>query len=337
MLFLSPNGSVYAAQVSLSRYATSLAMEGWLEMWAVMDIGTNSCRLLMARLGAGGKVETVCRLLRTTRIGAGMNQENKSIHAGALARTMEALAEFSREIKRIPIPAEVILVGTQAVREAENRQRVIDTIKAVLGWQLEVLSGEREAWLSYLGAVQELPEKDPLVIDIGGGSTELVRRREEGGLQVVSLPLGALRLYEKPQSHIEISAFLARAIGAKHGSAWTGNKRHDWNDPGVPLVGVGGTCTTAAAVKLALQAYDPDLVQGYRMTAEDIRCIYQKLESLRAEERLKVAGIFPGREDIILPGLQILLNIMTFLAKTEITISDHDLLYGLIYEKLGII
>ncbi len=295
-------------------------------MWAVMDIGTNSTRLLMADyFQETGCMRSVKRSLKITRIGEGMNEKNRIISRAAIERTIVALEGFAKIIAVYPVE-KIRLVATQAVREAANQDELEERIKERLGWTLEVISGDEEARLSYCGAVQGLRAvRSPLVVDIGGGSTEFLvakvtgeERDKDSKLQARSLPIGALRLFENRLSDAELQSILAKGLAGflVHSEA--------------ALVVVGGTATTLAAVKLGLVSYEAEKVQGLTLPLAEIKEIYQRLQAMRAAERLQVAGVTPGREDIIIPGLQILLAVMSFFGKTDLTVSDQDLLQGVI-------
>lgn len=289
-------------------------------IWASMDIGTNSCRLLLAETDASGGITVLKRMLRTTRIGQGMNREMRRINEKAKERTLQALEEFAQEISAYP-QVKIRLVATQAVRMAENSAELVCEIREKLGWDLEIISGEREALLSYSGAVKGLTGLNrPLVIDIGGGSTEFIAKTGADGLASVSLPLGALRLLENPLSHNHLDRFFQNGL-----------KEIPFG-PDVELVGVGGTCTTAAAAYLGLKEYDAVKVQGCKLTRTAVEELYARLSALSPRERSNEPGIFPGREDIIVYGLEILMIVMGYFQQEEITVSDQDLLYGLIYE-----
>lgn len=293
-------------------------------MWATMDIGTNSCRLLIAQKKGSGELKEVERQLQTTRIGQGMNDDNKKISRAAIARTLEALQHFQTVIEKYDVQS-TTLVATQAVREAENQQELMNAVKEQLDLDIEIITGEREAWLSYIGASQGLAVENPLIIDIGGGSTELVSIDTEGELLAVSIPLGALKLYERHLSLGELRNLLLQNL----------EQKVYWSNKSFELVGVGGTCTTLGAVSLALKNYKSEKVQGLQLAKEAIINHYTELTDLEPAQRLTVPGIYPGREDIIVTGLEILLQLMDILQKETLTISDHDLLYGLIYETFA--
>ena len=148
-----------------------------------------------------------------------------------------------------------------------------------------------------------------------------------GIVQARSISIGALRLQENPLSTGELDSLLAESL---EGFV----SKTDQNS--ISIVGVGGTCTTVAAVSLELNSYDPEKIQGTRIKLVTVEDIYQRLSEMSIAERLKVPGIYPGREDIIISGLQILKAVLQYFKATVFTVSDHDLLYGLIYEQRSI-
>lgn len=293
-------------------------------MWAVMDIGTNSSRLLIAEYNCESRrIKPIKRVLRTTRIGLGMKAGKRSINPEAITRTLQALQEFASIIKQYPVK-KLSLMATQAVREACNQEELATRIKAERGWDLQIISGEQEAIFSYVGALVGLETESlgaSLVMDIGGGSTEFiinVAGKGNDSYQMQSIPLGALRLWENPCTNEQIQSLLAEELqGFILPESFS-------------IVGVGGTVTTVAAVKLGLVNYDAERIQGFKLSLSEITALYHQLKDMQPEERLHVPGITKGREDIIIYGLQILINIMDYWKIAQITVSDHDLLYGVI-------
>ena len=273
-------------------------------MKAVMDIGTNSCRLIIVDT-SGGRLETVCRRLTTTRIGQGLGEGGRCLTEEGMQRTLAALEDYRRVMAHYPID-EVLLIGTQALREAENGRDFRNRVREALGWELEIISGEREAYLSYLGAVSALPQlKNPVVIDIGGGSTEIMAAREMG-IQAVSAPIGGLRLL--------------------------GGQGFDF-PPGSNLVGVGGTATTLGAIYTKMKVYDPEALTGTEMSRQAVQTVLDLLESLSPAQRLQLPGMLPGREDILPWGLHILTVVMDHFRIPSLRICDRDLMYGILLES----
>jgi len=295
-------------------------------MYATMDIGTNSCRLLVAQHQENQGLHVLERQLRITRIGEGMSPARPFISQAALERTLNALEEFSRIIAGYPVEHQ-FLVATQAVRMAENKAELLKAVRKRLGWDVRIISGEEEAWLSYLGAVTSLgEEKQPLVIDIGGGSTEFIHKAGPGKVEARSIPWGALKLLENPRTDQELAQIIAEDLAGFFAI---------FQAEGQVLVGVGGTCTTLAAIALELSPYDPDKVQGSKVRRDKVEEIYQRLSQMPVQQRLAVPGLYPGREDIIVPGIQLLRAVLDYFRCPVLTVSDQDLLYGLIYDRQG--
>jgi exopolyphosphatase/guanosine-5'-triphosphate,3'-diphosphate pyrophosphatase len=348
--------------------------------WAVMDIGTNSVRLLVAAVD-GGRIVPLRRELVTARLGQGMG---KSILPEAAERTLAALRKFRRSIQDTvgSERAEIRLAGTQFLREADNAPEFRERVAQALGWELEILPGPQEAWLSYIGATNGLSlsgnsgnsassaggagrgngdgrgtgsedgdgsrigagseggagsgagdsngagSEDAAVwavLDIGGGSTEIMLPGKDGRLAGASVPLGALRLYQRPMTSGEIQDYL----------------KEKWRDIPFPeafsLVGVAGTCTTLGAIHLGMTRYDAERLSGMVMSRAQIEAIQSRILPMTPARRLEVPGMTPGREDIIPYGIGLLLEIMEFLRRDRVVVQDADLLQGLILRDLGIV
>ena len=321
---------------------------------AVIDVGTNSCRLIIAEI-TDGKDRTHVRQLRITRIGEGLGQGNFCISRAAMDRTLAALEAFRAVIDSYPATVEgVRLLGTQALREAHNTQDFAIEVYQRTGFALEVISGEAEAAFSYAGAVSGLRTLGismPLVLDIGGGSTELFWEAypaetdgaaapcrsgpavpDAGNVRGASAPIGAVRLLEKPMDALGIVAALR--------SGWSRIRipvpeAHESNPSGRSsaraLAAVGGTATTLAAIHLGMKDYDPDALAGLRISRAQVEAVTSMLEDLAPQERLALPGMLPGREDVMPWGLRILLGAMTLCRQDSIVIIDRDLLHGALY------
>jgi len=296
---------------------------------AVMDIGTNTCRLIIAEIREGS--DTTClRQVRVTRIGEGLGRGNLHISRVAMDRTLVALTEYKTMIAGYPVDR-VRLLGTQALREADNGAAFAAEVKKLTGFDLEIISGRQEAYLSYAGAVKGFTDpamRRPLVLDIGAGSTELFREvvSANGDSRVTgaSAPVGCLRLLENPLDDAQLLAALS--------AGWTGFEA-EYNDS--PLVAVGGTATTLGAIHLMMKEYDPEALLGLRMTRGQVEAVTDRLEKLSPEDRLALPGMMPGREDVMPWGLRILLAAMAYCGRDSVVICDRDLLYGALYEELS--
>jgi exopolyphosphatase/guanosine-5'-triphosphate,3'-diphosphate pyrophosphatase len=279
-----------------------------------MDIGTNSVRLLLAETSKN-QVRPLRREWIPARLGQGMGH---MILPEAARRTLDALKQFSQIISRYKSPR-IRLVGTQFLREAVNAQAFKTQIFQELGWELEIISGLCEARLSYMGATTFMKVSGiPVVLDIGGGSTEITLPDGHGGVVCASIPIGALRLYRHPMSSSDIQAYI----------------REKWGTLSIPegisLAGVAGTCTTLAAIQLQMEHYEAERINGLVMRRSQIEAILNRIMPMDSARRLEIPGIHAGREDILPYGIILLLEIMAFLQCDRLVIQDTDLLFGLI-------
>jgi exopolyphosphatase/guanosine-5'-triphosphate,3'-diphosphate pyrophosphatase len=317
------------------------------EKLAAVDIGTNSTRLLIAERSEDA-VRSLVTALRTTRIGEGISSEQR-LQPEPVQRTIAALAEYRRLLRQHGVQR-WRLVATSAVRDAVNRASFVGRVRDELGLEVEVISGEEEARLGYLGACSALPQAAAAVIDIGGGSTEFswpepqaprIAGRGSGRQQAVSVnngsgegdrgrgarpaingcsvPMGAVRLTEKPLLLSELLAVYRQPCDRIKGA-------------GLTLVGVGGTITTLAAIDQALDPYDSSRIQGYALQRSRVERILFDLAAKDKQQRLTVPGLQPGRADIIVAGTTILWAVLGYLELEQITVSDADLLQGVILE-----
>jgi exopolyphosphatase/guanosine-5'-triphosphate,3'-diphosphate pyrophosphatase len=286
---------------------------------AAIDIGTNSTRLLVAD-GSGAGLEALEIGLVTTRLGEGIG--GGVLLPGAMDRTVEAVDGFYR--KALGLGAErVVAAATSAVRDASNREEFLDRVKRRTGLPVRVLSGEEEAAMSYRGVLSGLAVEPSTtaVVDIGGGSTELIWSRG-GTLCLNSVKVGAVRMTEAGLAVEEIGAILRPVLAEVRRSRITG------------LVGVGGTVTTLAAIDQCLVVYSRDRVHGYSLSADRVDGILQRLKRMSAAERRQVPGLQPERADIIVAGVAIVKGVLEGLELDRLLVSECDILYGLALEEV---
>lgn len=299
-------------------------MSGARPRIAVADIGSNSVRLFLcdgidADGPAGERRTTVTGLRR----GAG---PDGAIAEDALARLDECLAGYGAATAAFA-PGRVIAVGTSAVRDAPNRDRVATVVRGRLGAGLTVLSGDQEARCAFAGARLGAETDGPiLVVDIGGASTELVRGDAAGPAAAVSLQLGAVRqtearLASDPPAAAELAALRDEA-GAlvRAGLARIGGP--------AACVGVAGTITTLAAIDLG--GYDPARVHRHRLDRATVSRILAELAALPLEERRRVPGLEPVRAGVIVAGAAIADVVMEEAGLGAMTVSERDLLDGVV-------
>lgn len=280
---------------------------------AAIDLGSNSCRLFIADKESSGLKE-ICRQLETSRIGEGVNASG-IINEDAAERTINCLKTFrqSMEDKQVQIYR---AVATSAVREAANGKEFVQMVLDRTGLKIDIIDGEEEARLSYLGVKKGLNLNSPLVVDLGGGSTEFICVDKDF---MISIPLGAVRASEAKWGPEQISELLA-PIQA--------NKELFTN---CPLVFVGGTASTMAAVKLSLDVFDSTRVHGQRLDIGEIEDLYDMLHKMPLRLRQRLAGLQPERADIIDSGALIMLMIIKTLEKEELIVSETDLMQGIIW------
>lgn len=298
-------------------------------MRAVVDCGSNSTRLWL-RTGPDGKV---VRREQVTRLGEGVDASGRLAPA-AIDRTIEVLADYARRWHAVDVtPDEVVVIATSAVRDAANRDEFRDRIVGVAGVAPRVLTGTEEATASFVGATTLLPDGDRvLVIDIGGGSTELVvgAAGDVDGLQAVSLQLGTVRLTERsldgdPPTSEQVTAArgLASSIVAD-GLARVGLVEPD---DGLQVMAVAGTATTLAALDSG--SADVDVVDGHVLAPTALADLVRRLSTASVDERMAMGPLAPGRADVIAAGALILDAIVDAVGRPPVTVSVRDVMDGI--------
>jgi exopolyphosphatase/guanosine-5'-triphosphate,3'-diphosphate pyrophosphatase len=298
---------------------------------AAIDVGTNSTRLLVAEELADG-FRALERRLTITRLGQGVDRR-RALAPEALERTLRTIADYAAVCGEYEV-TKLRVTGTSAVRDAHNREEFFLGVRRLTGSEPELLSGEAEARATFLGALSDLPRGDPvLVVDVGGGSTELIVGTEEPE-RLVSLDVGCVRMLEK---HLHSDPPAPGELAALHDevAAALGEVEADLAvPPGARMVGVAGTVTQLAALKSGALVYDPDLTHHSVLSHGDVRRLARRLGSLPYEKRKRVRGLEPGRVDVIVPGAEILLTIMEAFDAAEVLVSEKDILDGLVLQLL---
>ncbi|HHU62052.1 MAG TPA: hypothetical protein GXZ55_08870 [Natronincola sp.] len=297
-------------------------------MRAVLDIGTNSVRLLVAKV-AKDTIEPYIQQIRISRIGEDIDGSGE-LSAIGIWRTVKALGELRAFIPP-SIPVDVL--ATSAVRDGSNRQEFVDLIEKEFGWKIHVLSGLREAELSFRGAVDSLCSLNlsaPFtVIDIGGGSTEIYTGLDgDSLLGGGSVQLGAVRMLER---HITTHPVICKdrnALEKEIEEILAPLIKSNLDFGPKTVIAVGGTATSLAAIAQELTVFDLKRIVGYSLSLERLREIYINLGKLDLDERSLIAGMQKGREDIIVAGAAILVKAMELLNISQLKTSVGDLLYG---------
>ena len=296
---------------------------------AVVDIGTNSTRLLLAEIEDGRVVAELERRTTVTRLGAGVDQDGR-LADDAMQRVYTTLDEYRRLIDEHGADRAVAVL-TSAVRDAANGQEFAATVRDRYGLEPDILTGDQEAALTFRGAMSERDPDDrtpTLVFDIGGGSTELVIGTGHEMSFHVSTQTGVVRLTERhihtdPPTREELEA-LARDTRAILAAGAPEDLRRAVDH----AIGVAGTATSLAAIAQRLEPYDPGKVHGYVIDRAETERILELLASLPLEQRREVPGLHPDRAPTIVAGVIILLEILALFGLDRVEISEHDILRG---------
>jgi exopolyphosphatase/guanosine-5'-triphosphate,3'-diphosphate pyrophosphatase len=306
-----------------------------VERVASIDMGTNSTRLLVAESDGAGGLRTVERLMRITRLGQGVDGDRR-LAPEAIERTVAVLREYREVMDRLDVPAgRVRATATSAARDATNRDELFDAAEVAIGARPELLSGDDEARLSFLGATADLdPEMGPfLVFDLGGGSTEFVYGTAGPDGEVgaaLSLDIGCVRMTERfitsdPPMPEDLTAAISYAdswlddvlrVMPEHVDAKT-------------VVGLAGTVSTVAAVEIGLETYDRDAIHHFVLTKDAAEDVFRTLATESRADRIHNPGLEEARADVIVGGCCVLVAIYRRLALDEILVSESDILDGL--------
>lgn len=297
-----------------------------------LDVGTNTVLMLVAEGDFAGGIHTLADLARITRLGRGVDA-NGSLDPAAVALTLDTIAEFAARARALGAE-KIVGAATAAVRDASNGAAFIAEVKRRAGIDLEVISGETEAQLSWL-AVRKGLQLDPadkvLVVDIGGGSTELIRAEPGRKLEVASLQIGSVRLTERIIHHDPPLAREAADLRLAIDDALRGL---GWDFAPDTMVGIAGTVTTVCALTLRMEKYDPAIVHGYRLSLAEILETLARLAAAPLEQRKQLPGIEPARADVIIAGAAILERVMGHFGLNQVIVSDQGVRWGLLWREL---
>lgn len=300
---------------------------------AVIDIGTNSVKLLVGNIAAGN-VAPIHEDSEQTRLGKGF-YETHILRASAIAQTAEAVAKFANEARQLGATA-IRVIATSAARDAKNPRELLDAIESKSGLQVQIISGEQEADWAFQGVLTdaELAKHPLLILDVGGGSTEFIFGERGHARFRESFQLGTVRLLEKfpladPPARIEfencrdwLSDFLRNEIASKLNAAGGGLL------PDSQLVGTGGTSTILARIHHGMDDYNRDKIEATRLSRDGIRDLTTKLWSLSLAERRHIVGLPAKRADVILFGALIFDVVMEEFRFSEMRPSTRGLRYA---------
>jgi exopolyphosphatase/guanosine-5'-triphosphate,3'-diphosphate pyrophosphatase len=293
---------------------------------AAVDIGTNSTRLLVADVD-DGRITDVERHTRVTRLGEGVDKRRRLLPV-PIARVRNVLSEYRRTLEGLNAER-TLAIATSAIRDAENGEAFLGEVEWSYGFETRLLSGHEEALMTYRGVTSERQlEAGTLIVDIGGGSTELVAGEPDGVRWHDSLDIGSVRLTERflhgdPPTIDELAAcaaavqaLLAERVPDEIRSATTS------------AIGVAGTITSIAALALGLEEYDRDRVHGSRLTAAELSQQLERLAAVPVAKRRGLRPLDPERAPVIVAGAVIAHEALTFFGLDALEISERDILDG---------
>jgi len=300
-----------------------------------IDIGTNAVLLLV--MESNGQLDELYDASTITRLGAGVLATGRLIRP-AMERTVGALVRYRRVLDDYGVET-LDCFGTAALREAENRAEFVEMAWQRAGIRVRVIRRYEEAYYTYLSVKDDprIEGEELLIVDIGGGSTEITRGTRHGFLGYVSLPLGTVKLTERFIRHDPpLAEELANLSGFVHEQAGRARRRRVGRkgSDNRSIVGMAGTVTTLAAMVLGLDAFDKKKVHGMVISLATLREWRERLLAMTVEERKGLPGMEPGREDLIPQGVVLMEEIVVAFGGTQFTVSTAGARYGVLYEAL---
>ncbi|MBN1300280.1 MAG: hypothetical protein JW995_03615 [Melioribacteraceae bacterium] len=301
---------------------------------ASIDIGSNTVLLLIAKVDTKTRTFVPLKnIYRIPRLSQGLELNHK-IRQDKYFLLRDIILEYKKNANYFNCE-HIILTATNAFRVAKNAGEIISQIYKETGLTIDVVTGEHEAYLSYLGAISTLPIKDEqFVLDIGGGSTEFIHGNEKEIIYRNSFPRGAVNLTEIHFNTFPVDENDIDNIIHDIRSVFSPVKK--FNGIKSPLIAVAGTPTSLACIKSGLNDYDEKLIEGSELYREELADIIKLLSGMKPDEIYKMFGkVVEGREDVLLAGSLILLNIIDFLNHDKIIVSGKGLRYGAITEFIA--
>ncbi|MBX2992389.1 MAG: Ppx/GppA family phosphatase [Bacteroidetes bacterium] len=297
---------------------------------ATIDIGTNTVLLLVAEVDSEGSIHRLAYEQRIPRLGKGVDG-SKNLQPESMQRVIGVLQEYKSIISSFDIE-KIVACGTSAVRDAANREEFAELVHSNTGLDLEVLSGDDEAYWTYRGAVSGIPGiTKATVVDIGGGSTEITVGNDKDIIDSISLDVGSVRLTERflkhdPPTHPELEASITLVEDeiAKAG-------RFDFKDS--TLVGVAGTATSLAILAQGLKEFSIDAVTNYNLDLDTVYLLFRALRAMPMDEIRTQSTFLEGRHDVIVAGVLILREIMAHFKFKEMIVSERGVRYGLVLRE----
>lgn len=295
---------------------------------AIIDIGSNSARLVISHIYKNGSYNMVYNQKEALRLSQKVDAKNQ-LTEEAFTSTIETMKSFAY-MCNIYRADKIIAVATAAIRNASNGSELVDKVAAETGIQLHIISGNTEAYISYLGVINTLDVKDGIIFDLGGGSTELILFKNRQIMDSVSLPFGAVnttgmfntRNEMPPNVYSDVSFFIMSRLA-----------QYPWlKQQGLPLIGVGGTARTVAKIIQRSKKYPTTKIHNYSFSLQTFRSFFNKLRATNLEQRKKISGLSNERSDIILAGSSIINCLLDATGCKKMITSGCGLREGLFFD-----
>jgi exopolyphosphatase/guanosine-5'-triphosphate,3'-diphosphate pyrophosphatase len=295
---------------------------------AVVDIGTNSTRLLIADVADDGRLTQLLKESTVTRLGEGVDATGR-LADGPMRRVFDTLERYRAQIDEHGVAATTAVL-TSAVRDAANGAEFAAAVRERFGFDARTIDGEEEAALTFAGATSERPDdhREIVVVDIGGGSTEFVTGHDGTVDFHVSTQAGVVRqterhLHDDPPPPEEL-----QALAAETQTIFAEAVPEDLRERVQAAIAVAGTATSCAAIELELDPYDPERVHGHVLTLGTLEMLLARLAQMSNEERREVVGLHPDRAPVIVAGITMLIEALRAFGLDEVEVSEHDILRG---------
>jgi len=305
-------------------------LKNTMKKYAIFDIGTNSIKCLIAALDKR-KIKTITEVSNISRLGKNLDKTGK-ISKKAMKRNIAVLSDFLQISKENQVN-EIYAVSTMVLRRAENSEKFMERVNDELNLEIKIISGEKEAELSYLAALNSLDikENEFIIFDVGRGSTEFIFVKDNKIIKKISSNIGAVQLTEKflasnPVKNEELDNMLAYIK--------KNLKKNNFPENIDKLIGIGGTVTTLGAVNKKLEKYAPDIIHSLHLRLEEVQRQVDLYLIKNIKERRKILGLHPERADIILAGACVVNEIMKKSEIHKLTICEKGIRHGLLYDLL---
>ncbi|MDR2660858.1 MAG: exopolyphosphatase [Lactobacillaceae bacterium] len=298
---------------------------------AILDLGSNSVRMTINEYSDNGLFNVLERKQEMVRLSAGMG-DDKKITPDSMEKAVNVLKDFKTVLNKYP-KVVVKTVATAAVRQAKNQDEFLKRFKDIMGFELDVISGEQEAEYDYYGVIRTLPIKNAVIIDTGGASTELIQVSNKKMAQRISIPIGAVNLTEKFDINDKPSAkelFRAWQYVEEYldNIPWLDDTRN------LPIVAIGGSNRTLAKIARHINN-QPDLdIHGYHMTKRQVNDIFAELLNRNSNERAEIRGLAKERADVIIGGLLPITNIIGRLDSSQVIFSQSGVREGVLFTTI---